>query len=107
MLVQTTAVMGPSVEMGDLHEGVHLNGLLRLYPPGAEGGERWELEADPRHVEIMVSQMGLSDESIAVSTPGVRTTDEEDDKELGAEDRACYRSWTMPAISVKTSVSCN
>ena len=25
----------------------------------------------------------------------VRTTDEEDGKELGAEDRACYRSWTM------------
>ena len=48
-------------------------------------------------VEILVSQMGLSNESKAVSTPGVRTTDEEDGKELGAEDRACYRSWTMRA----------
>ena len=28
-------------------------------PTSAEGGERWELEADPRHVEILVSQMGL------------------------------------------------
>ena len=55
------------------------------------------LEADPRHMEILVSQVGLSDESKAVSTPGVRTTDEEDGKELGAEDRACYRSWTMRA----------
>ena len=41
--------------------------------------------------------MGLSNESKAVSTAGVRTTDEEDGKELGAADRACYRSWTMRA----------
>ena len=85
LLVKTTAVMGPSVEMGDVQEAIHLNRLLRLYPSGAEGGERWELEADLRHVEILVSQMGLSNESKAVSTPGVRTTDEEDGKELGAE----------------------
>ena len=96
LLVKTTAVMGLNVEMGDVQEAIHLNRLLRLYPPGAEGGERWELEAGPRHVEILVSQKGLSNESEAVSTPGVRTTGE-DGKELGAEDRACYRSWTMRA----------
>ena len=89
--------MGPNVEMGGVQEAIHLNRLLRLYPPGAEGGERWELEADPRHVEILVSRMGPSNESKAVSTPGVRTTDEKDGKELGAEDRACYRSWAMRA----------
>ena len=93
LLVKTTAVMGPNVEMGDVQEAIHLNRLLRLYP---EGGERWEHEVDPRNVEILVSQMGLSNESKA-STPGVRMTDEEDGKELGAEDRACYRSWTMRA----------
>ena len=93
LLVKTTAVMGPNVEMGDVQEAIHLKRLLRLYPPGAEGGERWELEA----LEILVSQMGLCSESKAVSTPGVRTTDEEDGKELDAEDRACYRSWTMRA----------
>ena len=96
LLVQTTAVMGPNVEMGHVQEASHVNRLSRLYPPGA-GGERWELEADPRHVEILVSQIGLSNESKAVSTPAVRTTDEEDGQELGAEDRACYRSWTMRA----------
>ena len=59
-------------------------------------------------MEILVSQMGLSNESKAVSTPGVRTTDEEDGKELDAEGRACYRSWTMrTAISVKTDVICS
>ena len=39
--------------------------------------------------------MGLRNESKAVSTPGVWMTDEEDGKELDAEGRACYRSWTM------------
>ena len=48
-------------------------------------------------MEILVSQMGLSNESKALSTPGVRMTDEEDAKELDAEGRACYRSWTTRA----------
>ena len=67
-MVKTAAVVGPNVEMGDVKEAIHLKRLLRLYSPGAEGGERWESEADPRHVEILVSQMGLSNESKAVST---------------------------------------
>ena len=58
LLVKTTAV-GPNAEMGDVQEAIHLSRLQRLYPPGAEGGELWELEADPRHVEILVSQMEL------------------------------------------------
>ena len=41
--------------------------------------------------------MGLGNESKAVSTPGVRTTDEDDGEELDAESRACCRSWTMRA----------
>ena len=44
-----------------------------------------------------MSQVGLINESTAVSTPGVRTADEEDGKELDAEGRACCRSWTMRA----------
>ena len=59
--------------------------------------ERWELEADTRHVEILVSQKGLGDESKAMSTFGVRITDEDDGKECDAESRACHRSWTMRA----------
>ena len=45
LLVKTTAVMRPNIEMGDVQEGIHLNKLLRLDLRGAEGGERWELEA--------------------------------------------------------------
>ena len=43
LLVKTTAVLGPNVEMGDVQEAIHLKRLARLYPPGAEGGERWEI----------------------------------------------------------------
>ena len=54
LLVKTTAVLGPNAEMGDVQEAIRLNRLLGLYPPGADGGERCELEADLRHVEILV-----------------------------------------------------
>ena len=56
--------------------GARITGHCRVrpYPPGAEECERWKLEADPRHVEILVSQMGLGDE---MSTLGVRMTDED------------------------------
>ena len=76
-----------------MQEAFHLNRLLRLHPPEAEGGERWE----PRHIEILISQMGLGDESKAVSTLGMRMTDEDDGKECDAESHACCRSWTMRA----------
>ena len=96
LLVKTMAVLGPNAQMGDVQEAIHLNRLLRL-PLGAEGGERWELEADPRYVENLLPQMGLGNESEAVSTAGVRMTDEDDGKELDAESRACFRSWTIGA----------
>ena len=52
LLFKTTVVMLPNVQVGDVQEAIHQLRLLRLYPPDAEEGERWELEADPRHVEI-------------------------------------------------------
>ena len=84
LLVKTTAVMGPNAEMGDVQEAIHLNRLLRLSSRRRVASDG-ELEADPRHVEILVSQMGLGNESKAVSTLGVRMTHEDDGKELDAE----------------------
>ena len=37
---------------------VRLVRLLKFHPPGADGGEQLELQADPRHVETLISQMG-------------------------------------------------
>ena len=42
----------------------HTACLMQLFREGR--GERWEFEADPRQVEIQVSQLGLSDECKAV-----------------------------------------
>ena len=72
LLVKTTAVMLPSVEVGDVQEAIHLNRLLRLYLPVAEasdGSSRPTLDT----WKFLVSQMGLNNESKAVSTLGVRT----------------------------------
>ena len=82
LLVKTTAVLGPNVEMGDVQEAIHLNGLVRL----RSWCRRW-----------------LNNESKAVSTPGVRMNDEDDVTELDAENRACYRSWTMRASYLSSS----
>ena len=60
LLVKTTAVVGPNVEVADVQEAIHLNRLLRLYPPGAEGGERWEIEADPGSPYIFLRSLSVS-----------------------------------------------
>ena len=65
--------------MGDVQEAILLNRPLRLYPPSAER-KRTMGDADLRHAEILVSQMGLNNENTAVHTPVVRTTDVEDSK---------------------------
>ena len=53
----------------------------------------WEIEADPRHAELVVEQLGLTSDRACV-TPGVSGTDEEDDEgdvPLEGEDVTRYR----------------
>ena len=53
---------------------------------------RWEIEADPRHAELVFEQVGIVDKG--VSTPGVSGSeeeDEEDDVPLVGEDINRYR----------------
>ena len=77
--------------MGKDHqqEGKVLNRIIRCTEAG------WEIEADPRHAELVVEQLGIEDEG--VSTPGVSGTDEEDedgDVSLEGEDITRYRGVT-------------
>ena len=51
---------GPKV----LTEGKVLNRIIRATPSG------WEVEADPRHIELVVEQLGLLNDK-SVATPGV------------------------------------
>ena len=44
-----------------------------MRPPYGVGTERLEYEPDPRHVELMISQVGLNDSSCVVVTPSEKS----------------------------------
>ena len=52
-------------------EGKVLNLIIQCTNVG------WEIEADPRHAELVVEQLGIVDKG--VSTPGVSGSEEEDE----------------------------
>ena len=84
LLVKTTGGLEPNAEMGDVQEAIHLNRLLSSRPT---------LDT----LRFWYHRWDWGNQSKAVKTPGVRTTDEDDGEELDAESRACDRSWTMQA----------
>jgi hypothetical protein len=49
-------------------------------------------EADQRHAEIIVKQLGLSEQSNSVVTPGIKDNGESDDKRLGVDEASQYRA---------------
>ena len=68
-------------------EGKVLNRILRRTEDG------WEVEADPRHAELVIEQLGLGDDK-GVGTPGVSGPDEDDNDEdtpLVGEDVTRFR----------------
>ena len=95
-IVKDRGCLGPRDD--DLKEFNLLHRVLKYYPPGAEGGERIEYQADPRHAEIIVKQCGLQgSETKGVVTPGVKepVTDELLKPLSGAEATELYRSICM------------
>ena len=79
-----TVVVG--LEQGDQQEAKILNRVIRVTQEG------WELEADPRHAELLVEQMGL-EMGKAIATPGVDGGEPEQDDEmaLGTHEVREYR----------------
>jgi hypothetical protein len=68
-------------------EGKVLNRILRHTASG------WEIEADPRHAELVIEQLGLDNDG-GVATPGVSGAEEEDtdtDTPLVGDDITKYR----------------
>ena len=68
-------------------EGKVLNRIVRSTAAG------WEVEADPRHAELVVEQLGLEGEQ-GVSTPGLSGNEEEDtedDVDLEGDDVTRFR----------------
>ena len=70
----------------------HISVLNRLISWTNEG---IEMEADPRHVDLVLEQLGL-EKGASVTTPLVKVKEEDrDDTVLGAEEAATYRSIAM------------
>ena len=71
-----TVVVGP--EQGDQQEAKILNRVIRVTQEG------WEIEADPRHAELLVEQMGL-EKGKAIATPGADGGEPQQDDEMALE----------------------
>lgn len=59
-------------------------------------------EADPRHSELIVQQVGVSGTAVETPTVGVKKEDYDDAKMLNAKDAALYRSVVMRASYLVT-----
>ena len=67
-------------------EGKVLNRIIRCTDVG------WEIEADPRHAELVVEQLGIGDKGVsAPGLSGIEEEDEEGDVLLVVEDITRYR----------------
>ena len=74
LLVKHIATMGPRPQVHDSKEVRFLNRVLRWVVPPYEkkAPERIELEADPRHADLLIQGSGLQSNSRGVNTPGER-----------------------------------
>ena len=64
----------PCTALGDVTEVRILNRIVRwVKPPYGSGRERIEYEADPRHAELIIHQLGLRSSSRSVSTPSEKS----------------------------------
>ena len=89
--VETRGILArPGSELpGVIHQISVLNRLVTWTHEGIE------MEADPRHVDLVLEQLGL-EKSLSVTTPLVKTKEEDMDKTpLGTAEAALYRSIAM------------
>ena len=64
-------------------------------PPFGKAPEHIELEADPRHAELLIQNSGLQSNSKGVNTPGERPRDSLRTVPLSPQDARSYRSNVM------------
>ena len=103
MLANVEGVLGPDPTQGDGQEVVCLNKILRYFrgQTGNPDGATIEIEADPRHADIIVQSLGLANALEAVVTPGLKQkVDAAADTPLPANEAQAYRSLTMRAAYI-------
>ena len=94
ILVKHVATLGPRPQLPDSCEIRFLNRVIRwIVPPFGKAPERIEIEADPRHAELLIKNSGLQSNSKGVDTPeerhNLRTIT------LPQQDSTLYRSNVM------------
>ena len=69
-------------------------------PPFGKAPERTEIEADPRHAELLIKNSGWQSNSKGVNTPGERPRDSSRTIKLSPQDSTSYRSNVMRLASL-------
>ena len=96
LLVKHMATLGPRPQLLDSCEVRFLNRVLQwIVPPFGKAPERIELEADPRHAELLIPNSGLQSNSKGVNTPGERPRDSLRTVQRSPQDATSYRSNVM------------
>ena len=96
LLVKHIETLGPRPQFLDSCEVRFLNRVVRwIVPPFGKAPERIEIEADPRHAELLIKSSGLQSSSKGVNTPGERPRDSLRTIKLSLQDSTSYRSNVM------------
>ena len=90
------ATLGPRPQLLGVCDVRFLNRVIRwIVPPFGKAPERIEIEADPRHSELLIKNSGLQTNSKGVNTFGERTRDSSCTNKLSPQDPTSYRSNVM------------
>ena len=89
-MAKKEGILGPNRSLCDVQEITCLNKILRWVKD--DSGEAIEIEADPRHVEIICMKMKLAKTSKAVVTPGVKLQEADLGKDLHGDEQTAFRS---------------
>ena len=96
LLVKHIATLGPRPQLLDVCEVRFLNRVIRwVVPPFRKAPDRIEIEADPRHSELLIKNSGLQTNSKGVNTPGERTRNSSCTIKLSPQDSTSCRSSVM------------
>ena len=76
MWAKSEGVLGPDPGQGDVREVVCLNRVFRWCLPTSGRAEAIEIEADARHVEILIHRLNFRCAK-SLATPGVKSTNSE------------------------------
>ena len=96
LIVKHIATLGPRPQLLDVCEVRFLNRVIHwVVPPFGKAPERIEIDADPRHSELLIKSSGLQTNSKGVNTPGERTRNSSCTIKRSPQDSTSYRSNVM------------